>query len=101
VICDIRDLSKIAEEIERIKPAVILHFAARSVVLDAYVDPVEAYSTNVVGTANVLNGVRRLERKCAVVNVTKDKVYENRGWGRGYREDDTLGGREPYSSSKA
>jgi CDP-glucose 4,6-dehydratase len=45
--------------------------------------------------------VRRLESKCAVVNVTKDKVYENRGWGRGYREDDTLGGREPYSSSKA
>jgi CDP-glucose 4,6-dehydratase len=98
---DIRDQSKIAAEIERIKPDVIMHLAARSVVFDAYADPVEAYSTNVVGTASVLNGVRRLKSKCAVINVTTDKVYENRGWIWGYREDDTLGGRDPYSSSKA
>jgi len=98
---DIRDHSKIAGEIERIKPDVIIHLAARSVVFDAYADPIEAYSTNVVGTASVLNGVRRLKSRCAVVNVTTDKVYENRGWVRGYREDDKLGGRDPYSSSKA
>src|SRR5215470_12102714 len=98
---DIREQSKIADEIARIKPDIIMHLAARSVVLDAYADPVEAYSTNVVGTASVLNGVRRLQGKCAVVNVTTDKVYENRGWIWGYREDDTLGGRDPYSSSKA
>lgn len=98
---DIREQSKIADEIARIRPDVIMHFAARSVVLDAYADPVEAYSTNVVGTASVLNGVRRLQGKCAVINVTTDKVYENRGWIWGYREDDMLGGRDPYSSSKA
>lgn len=98
---DIREQSRIADEIARINPDVIMHFAARSVVLDAYTDPVEAYSTNVVGTASVLSGVRRLKKKCAVINVTTDKVYENRGWIWGYREDDMLGGRDPYSSSKA
>jgi CDP-glucose 4,6-dehydratase len=98
---DIRDQWKIAAEIARIQPDVIMHFAARSVVLEAYADPVEAYSTNVVGTACVLNAVRRLEGRCAVVNVTTDKVYENLGWVWGYRENDALGGRDPYSSSKA
>jgi CDP-glucose 4,6-dehydratase len=98
---DIREQSQLAAEIARIEPDVILHFAARSVVLDAYADPVEAYSTNVVGTASVLNAVRRLKGRCAVVNVTTDKVYENHGWVWGYRETDALGGRDPYSSSKA
>ena len=98
---DIREQSKITEEIARIEPDVIMHFAARSVVLDAYSDPVEAYSTNVVGTASVLNAVRRLKGRCAIINVTTDKVYENHGWVWGYREDDILGGRDPYSSSKA
>ena len=98
---DIRDQVRIADEIARFEPDVLLHLAARSVVLDAYADPVEAYSTNVVGTASVLNGVRRLNGTCAVINVTTDKVYENRGWVWGYREDDMLGGRDPYSSSKA
>jgi CDP-glucose 4,6-dehydratase len=101
VIGDIRDQERMEGEVTRIAPDVIMHFAARSVVLDAYADPVEAYSTNVVGTASVLNAVRRLHGRCAVVNVTTDKVYENRGWVWGYREDDTLGGRDPYSSSKA
>jgi CDP-glucose 4,6-dehydratase len=98
---DIREQSKITEEIARIEPDVIMHFAARSVVLDAYADPVEAYSTNVVGTASVLNAVRRLKGRCAIINVTTDKVYENHGWVWGYREDDILGGRDPYSNSKA
>ncbi len=70
---DIREQAKIADEITRIEPDVIMHLAARSVVLDAYADPVEAYSTNVVGTASVLNGVRRLKGRCAVINVTTDK----------------------------
>ncbi len=98
---DIRDQSKIAAEVAQVQPDVIMHFAARSVVLDCYTDPVEAYSTNVVGTASVLNAARSLKGRCAVVNVTTDKVYENRGWVWGYREDDALGGRDPYSSSKA
>ena len=100
-IGDVREGSMVASQIARIEPDVILHLAARSVVLEAYADPVEAFSTNVVGTASVLNAVRRLRGKCAVVNVTTDKVYENRGWVWGYREDDILGGRDPYSSSKA
>lgn len=98
---DIRESGKLADAVARFSPDVVLHLAAQSVVLDAYDDPVDTYSTNVVGTASVLNSVRHLTGKCAVVNVTTDKVYENRGWVWGYREDDTLGGRDPYSSSKA
>jgi CDP-glucose 4,6-dehydratase len=98
---DVREGPMVAAQIARIEPDVILHLAARSVVLEAYADPVETFSTNVVGTASVLNAVRGLRGKCAVVNVTTDKVYENRGWVWGYREDDILGGRDPYSSSKA
>lgn len=98
---DIREPRKLGDAIAQFAPDVIFHLAAQSVVLDAYDDPVDTYSTNVVGTASVLNSVRRLTGKCAVVNVTTDKVYENRGWVWGYREDDSLGGRDPYSSSKA
>lgn len=98
---DIRESRRLAEIMREFAPDIVLHLAARSVVLDAYDDPIETYSTNVVGTASVLDAVRRLTGKCAVVNVTTDKVYENRGWVWGYREDDTLGGRDPYSNSKA
>lgn len=100
-IGDIRDHAKLADSMAAFAPDVVLHLAAQSVVLSAYEDPIETFSTNVVGTASVLNAVRRLSGKCAVVNVTTDKVYENRGWVWGYRETDELGGRDPYSSSKA
>ncbi|MGD9842285.1 MAG: CDP-glucose 4,6-dehydratase, partial [Steroidobacteraceae bacterium] len=98
---DIRDSTKFAAEVVRFQPDIILHLAAQSVVLSSYEDPVETYSTNVVGTANVLNAMRRLNKRCAFVNVTTDKVYENRQWLWGYRENDQLGGRDPYSNSKA
>lgn len=98
---DIRERGKLAAAVARFAPDIVLHFAAQSVVLDAYADPVDTFSTNVVGTASVLDSVRRLTGRCAVVNVTTDKVYENRGWEWGYREIDRLGGRDPYSSSKA
>ncbi len=100
-IGDIRDPAKLADTMSAFAPEVVLHLAAQSVVLSAYDDPLETFSTNVVGTASVLNAVRRLPGNCAVVNVTTDKVYENRGWVWGYRETDDLGGRDPYSSSKA
>jgi CDP-glucose 4,6-dehydratase len=83
------------------EPEFIFHMAAQSVVLRSYEDAVETYSTNVMGTVNVLEAVRRMRRPCNVINVTTDKVYENKGRVRGYREDDELGGHDPYSSSKA
>ena len=101
VIGDIRDPTRIAGEMTRCAPDVVLHLAAQSVVLSSYEDPIETYSTNVVGTASVLSAARNLKGRCAIVNVTTDKVYENQRWAWGYRENDSLGGRDPYSSSKA
>jgi CDP-glucose 4,6-dehydratase len=75
--------------------------AAQSVVLVSYEAPVDTYSTNVMGTVHLLEAIRRTGGPCTIVNVTTDKVYENRGWVWGYREDDRLGGHDPYSNSKA
>jgi CDP-glucose 4,6-dehydratase len=100
-IGDIRDHDQLVHELTAAQPDIVLHFAAQSVVMRSYDDPIETYTTNVIGTANVLDGVRRLRNRCAVVNVTTDKVYENQHWVWGYRETDQLGGRDPYSSSKA
>jgi CDP-glucose 4,6-dehydratase len=79
---------------------VVLHLAAQSVVRAGYEDPIETYSSNVMGTVNVLEAVRQLKRPCAIVNVTSDKCYENREWIWGYREDEPMGGNDPYSNSK-
>jgi len=98
---DVRDYESLAGEVFRFEPDIVFHLAAQSLVLRSYEDPLETYTTNVIGTANLLQAVRSLSRRCAVVNVTTDKVYENRGWVWGYRENDRLGGRDPYSSSKA
>jgi CDP-glucose 4,6-dehydratase len=98
---DIRDQAALAAAMVGFAPDIVLHLAAQSVVLSSYQDPIETYSTNVVGTASVLNAVRSLTSRCAVVNVTTDKVYQNQRWVWGYRENDALGGRDPYSSSKA
>jgi CDP-glucose 4,6-dehydratase len=77
-----------------------MHMAAQSVVRCGYEDPIETYSTNVMGTVHLLEALRQLRRPCAVVNVTSDKCYENREWVWGYRENDRMGGRDPYSNSK-
>ncbi|HWL64101.1 MAG TPA: CDP-glucose 4,6-dehydratase [Steroidobacteraceae bacterium] len=98
---DIRDTAAFTSFLERTRPEILLHMAAESVVLDSYRDPVEFFSTNAVGTASILEGLRRSALRCAVVNVTTDKVYANRAWVWGYRETDALGGNDPYSSSKA
>jgi CDP-glucose 4,6-dehydratase len=100
-IADIRDLDALTEAVAEAQPEVVLHLAAQSLVLRSYDDPVETFTTNVVGTVNVLEAVRRSKLDCAVVAVTTDKVYENRGWPWRYRENDELGGHDPYSSSKA
>ena len=98
---DVRHLDALADCMHSFAPDVVFHLAAQSVVLAAYEAPVDTYSTNVMGTVNTLEAVRRLRHPCIVVNVTTDKCYENKGWVWGYRESDTLGGRDPYSSSKA
>ena len=98
---DIRDLDRLCHAVQAFAPDVLLHMAAQSVVLEAYADPVGTYSTNVLGTVHVLEAVRRAARPMSVVNVTTDKVYHNQRWVWSYRENDALGGRDPYSNSKA
>ena len=100
-IGDIRDLEPLCGHVGKFAPQFVFHMAAQSVVLRSYENPVETYSTNALGTVHVLEAIRRMRRSCTVVNVTTDKCYENTGQSEGYREDAPLGGRDPYSSSKA
>jgi len=97
---DIRDYSKMKSAIAECRPEVVLHLAAQSVVRRGYDDPIETYSSNVMGTVNVFEAIRQLKYKCVIVNVTSDKCYENREWSWGYREIEPMGGRDPYSNSK-
>jgi CDP-glucose 4,6-dehydratase len=98
---DIRDFELLQKVIAENKPEVVIHLAAQSVVRSSYDNPIETYSTNVMGTVNLLEAIRQLELPCVVVNVTSDKCYENKNWIWGYRENEPLGGHDPYSSSKA
>jgi CDP-glucose 4,6-dehydratase len=98
---DVRDLPRLASAVAECRPSVVIHMAAQSVVRRGYEDPVETYSSNVIGTVHILEAVRRYGQPCALVNVTSDKCYENREWVWGYRESDRLGGHDPYSNSKA
>jgi CDP-glucose 4,6-dehydratase len=97
---DIRDFPRLKSAIADCRPEVLIHMAAQSVVRRGYEDPIENYSSNVMGTVHVLEAVRQLKQPCAVVNVTSDKCYENREWVWGYRENEPMGGRDPYSNSK-
>src|SRR5262245_34027526 len=97
---DIRDFSSLKDAIDGCRPDVVIHMAAQSVVRRAYEDPIETYASNVLGTVHLLEALRQLGRPCAVVNVTSDKCYENREWVWGYRENEPMGGHDPYSNSK-
>jgi CDP-glucose 4,6-dehydratase len=97
---DIRDLDHIQAVIGEYQPEIVIHMAAQSLVLYSYVNPVETYATNVIGTVNVLEAVRHSNSVHVLVNITSDKCYENNEWYWGYRESDPMGGRDPYSSSK-
>ncbi len=101
VIADIRDLDKLKAVFETAKPEIVFHLAAQPIVKEGYKNPVETYSTNVMGTVNLLECVRITDSVKSVVNVTTDKVYENKEWCWGYREDDRLNGLDPYSNSKS
>ncbi len=97
---DIRDLPTVRRVVDELRPDFIFHLAAQSLVRLSYEQPVETYATNVLGTVNVLEAVRLAGRPCAVVAITTDKCYENKEWVHSYREEDPLGGHDPYSSSK-
>jgi CDP-glucose 4,6-dehydratase len=101
IVADIRDFDRVKKAISDCRPEVVIHMAAQTIVSRGYDDPIETYSTNVMGTVNLFEAIRRLDLQCAVVNVTSDKCYYNREWVWAYREDDTLGGHDPYSNSKA
>jgi CDP-glucose 4,6-dehydratase len=100
IFADIRDFQKLKSAIDDFRPDVVLHMAAQSVVRKGYDDPVDTYSTNVMGTVHVFEALRQLKRPCVVVNVTSDKCYANQEWVWGYRESEPMGGRDPYSNSK-
>lgn len=98
---DIRDYKSLSHIIKESHPEIVFHLAAQSLVRRSYRDPLETWSTNVMGTANLLEACRHSDGVRAIVVVTTDKVYENREWTWGYRETDRLGGHDPYSASKA
>ncbi|MFZ5561547.1 MAG: CDP-glucose 4,6-dehydratase [Pseudomonadota bacterium] len=99
-IADIRDLATLKSCLHGFRPDIVIHMAAQPLVRLSYREPVETYATNVMGTVHVLEAVRTCPGVRAVINVTTDKCYENREWVWGYRENDPMGGHDPYSSSK-
>jgi CDP-glucose 4,6-dehydratase len=100
IIGDIRDLETLQRAMQVAQPEIVVHMAAQALVRRSYQSPVETYSTNVMGTVNLLEAVRHTPGVKAVVVVTTDKCYENREWVWGYREDEPMGGHDPYSNSK-
>ncbi len=101
IIADLRDKKRLEDEIATFQPDFIFHLAAQPLVRLSYEIPAETFEVNVIGTANVLDAVRVLDKPCAVVLITTDKVYHNNEWIYPYRENDRLGGYDPYSASKA
>ncbi|MBR6323182.1 MAG: CDP-glucose 4,6-dehydratase [Lachnospiraceae bacterium] len=98
---DVRDLDHLTAAMAEAKPEIVLHLAAQPIVRDSYLDPVGTYATNVMGTVNLLEAVRHTPSVLSVLNVTTDKVYRNREWAWGYRENEELDGYDPYSNSKS
>jgi CDP-glucose 4,6-dehydratase len=101
VIADLRDKKRLEEELVSFQPDFVFHLAAQPLVRLSYEIPAETFEVNVIGTAHVLDAVRLLDKKCDVVLITTDKVYHNNEWIYPYRENDRLGGYDPYSASKA
>jgi CDP-glucose 4,6-dehydratase len=99
-IGDIRDYKTLEKIVHDIEPEIIIHMAAQSLVRESYRDPVTTYSTNVMGTVNLLDICRKTDSVKVIVNITSDKCYENREWHWGYRENEPMGGYDPYSNSK-
>lgn len=100
IIGDIRDVEALSKAMRNAAPDIVIHMAAQPLVRYSYVNPVETYSTNVMGTVHLLEAVRQTPSVRAVVNVTSDKCYDNKEWVWGYRENEAMGGFDPYSNSK-
>lgn len=101
VIGDIRDLDNLQKAFNDTQPEIVFHLAAQPLVRDSYTDPHYTYETNVMGTVNILECVRKSSSVKSMINITTDKVYQNNEWARGYRENDPLDGYDPYSNSKS
>ena len=99
-IGDIRDFESVQKVLEQAQPNIVIHMAAQPLVRYSYHEPVETYATNVMGTVHLLEAIRSVGSVKAVINVTTDKCYENQEWPWGYRENEPMGGHDPYSSSK-
>lgn len=99
IVGDIRDVKSLDQAFQKYKPEIVFHLAAQSLVRQSYTNPIETYDTNVLGTLKVFEACRKYNVK-AVVNITSDKAYKNNEWVWGYRENDQMGGYDPYSSSK-
>jgi CDP-glucose 4,6-dehydratase len=97
---DIRDLKTVQKVFSKSKPEIVFHLAAQSLVRDSYENPKDTFDTNIGGTVNVLEAIRHCPTVKSAVIVTSDKCYENKEWTRGYRENDAMGGHDPYSASK-
>jgi len=100
-IADICDAEILQEAMQKVQPDIVIHMAAQPLVRYSYQEPVRTYATNVMGTVNVFEAVRNTENVKTVINITTDKCYENREWIWPYRENEPMGGHDPYSSSKA
>ena len=101
VRADLANAEHLADRLRTFQPEVVFHLAAQPLVQRSYREPLLTWKSNVIGTCHVLEALRQLDRPCVAVMITTDKVYDNREWDYGYREDDPLGGHDPYSSSKA
>lgn len=99
-IGDIRDYERVLQVVSDFRPEIVIHMAAQPLVRYSYKNPIETYATNVMGTVHLLEAIRQVGTAKVVVNVTTDKCYENKEWVWGYREDEPMGGFDPYSSSK-
>jgi len=98
---DIRNYDEVLDVVREVKPEYVFHLAAQSLVKQSYINPIETFTTNSIGTANILQALRSLEDQCIAILITSDKCYENIETYYGYRETDRLGGKDPYSASKA
>jgi CDP-glucose 4,6-dehydratase len=101
VFGDIRDANFLSQVVKDSAPEIVIHMAAQPLVRYSYKEPVETYATNIMGVVNLFEAIRSIDSVRAVLNVTTDKCYENKEWNWGYRENEPLGGYDPYSSSKA
>ena len=98
---NILDVDFLCATVSKIKPDIIFHIAAQPIISLAYTNPLQTFETNIIGTASVLEALRKLDYTCSLVSITSDKSYLNKEWVWGYRETDELGGKDPYSASKA